>query len=390
VDYRQELIRLGIAEAYQGHRSVALQCYYDRVLDAAITHYKKAAELAEKCSYTEGASQCRHMVGVCLFQIGQLKEALTELSPFLEMQSNQNSPDTVFEALTIYIQAAQRLPATLDAIDKVYRDAEELLRSTGHVAWRHELLVHRARLELNRGEIAAALSAAQEAVALKSGPADGGYGQVWDFHFDGLVDIALSRWDADAASSYIEQWTAKRDVMPSNRRIRRARCLSDLLRFQGDYAEAARWAEVALEAALETDYKEVRTAAFRSFIRSRLMLGSFQAARGALAAYVRDALGESRFEKYAFLLLLGDYHLALERQRLNEPLVDDQFRGPDATIPCSADSITPTSASSAMQFAIRAYRKAMAIGSEVDAKLRSEVHTRETGDRLVRCAKLVV
>jgi tetratricopeptide (TPR) repeat protein len=383
-NHAQGTAQLTAAEAYEAYCSIADQHYENRLLDSAITYYRQAASIAERFSYEEGISTCRSWVGTCLFQLGRFTEALTELSPFLDRHSQQRSP-TIFNAHVQYIQSAQRLPVSLATIERAYQGAEDWLRSVGKIGWRDELFVHRARLELARGETTAALASAQEAIVLKGMPSHDGAGQVWDFHYDGLIDVSLAVADANAAETYFEEWMRRPDQMPANRRIRKARCLADLRRFQKRYSEAARWATVALEEALETDYLEVRIAAFQSFIRSRLVVGSFQTVRPVIASYVRDAFGESRLERYTLYLLVGDYHLATARAILTKSFLDDQYDQPEVQ-----PLVAPINrgAMSALRAAERAYRKAARIGTDVDAKLQCNLRVKETKHRLLRCAML--
>jgi hypothetical protein len=161
--------------------------------------------------------------------------------------------------------------------------------------------------------------------------------------------------------------------------------LADLRRFQRKYTEAVRWATVALEEALETDYLEVRTASFRSFIRSRLIVGDFQRVRSAIVAYVKDALGESKLERYTLYLLIGDYHLAIARAILTNSFLDDQYDQPKIQpLVTSIDR----GAMSDLRASERAYRKAATIGEDVDAKLQCNLRVKETKHRLLRCAML--
>ena len=110
-------------------------------------------------------------------------------------------------------------------------------------------------------------------------PDEGGYyGQVWDYHYDGLVDIALGQGDADMAEESLRRWSRHEDQMPANRFIRRARCLADVYLHRQQLGEALRWAETAFEAALDTDYAEVRMASFRSYVGSGRRWAIFEAA----------------------------------------------------------------------------------------------------------------
>jgi len=379
-----DFVRFIAARAYEQYSYIAAELYNDRQLQPAIVQYRKARDAALRCSHQKGAQHCSCMIGACLYQLGRFREALTELSPFLDLLVKETAPWLRYNALIQYIEAAQKLPVALVTIDRAYAEAEQLLKTTHNTAWRHELLVHRARLELARGNTDAALSTAMESIALKRAPNEGGYcGQVWDYHYDGLVDIALASGKPEAAENYVNQWARHEDQMPANRHIRRARCLADLRCFQGRYAEAARWAEIAFEAALATDYMEVRTAAFRSFIRVRLAVGDLNAAREGLVKYAQTLRGESAIERYAFYVTLGSYYEA----RAN--IIGSSSPGQEQ----STKGAQPTSkAPPKVQFtlvALRAYRKAQKAADKVDGKLKCNLRIREVTVRISDCESIL-
>src|SRR5262249_21672882 len=147
------------------------------------------------------------------------------LTPILQISSDVTKCYTVYNALIHYIQAAQRLPVNLSTIEKAYAQTDALLRSSGRLAWRHELLVMAKELYCFRGMYARALSIAQEAWALRGMDGSGGYaGQVADFHFNGLVDICLRLRNGRAAMGYLREWEEYEDEMPVNREARLNRC----------------------------------------------------------------------------------------------------------------------------------------------------------------------
>ena len=84
-------------EAFQIHFALAGRFYSERQLQVALEHYRKAGELASECGAKEAVEHCCSMSGVTLYQLGRLKEALAELSPFLKTEGTPVSPRTAYE-----------------------------------------------------------------------------------------------------------------------------------------------------------------------------------------------------------------------------------------------------------------------------------------------------
>lgn len=348
--------------AYQfiSHYRLANDYYNERQLGSAIKHYRLAVDHGQAVGTNDlmqAVLHCKASIGMCYFQQGYYRQAFAELAQFLDLGAQEVELHMRYSALVHYIQAAQRIPVKLAAIRKAYDEARNILNSNGALSWRHEILVHLGRLEFSRGEYQVALEAAKEALVLKATPNEGGYaGQVWDFHFDGLVDICLGLGFVNEAERYTNEWEARPDQMPTNRHVRRSRCRADIARARGDSHAAMNWSSVSLEAALQTDYLEVRSAALRSFIQARLLTKELKLVRDALVVYAHVRLSESAIECFGFYISLSEYYIC--HIEAGSPGYDVKAR--------------------------RSLNRAQKIASEIDRKLQTERYKQIVRDRRER------
>ena len=331
----------------------AYTLYTDRQLDPALERYMQTLNLAQEQNEQSIVAECTEMIGVILYQTGRLTDTVAHMSRLQGLTSRQVPTWPLFSAMIHLIQAAQRLPVRLSAIERVYQDAEVFLASRGVAHWRHELLIHRARLEWLRGRYEEALTLAQEAIALKSLDREDANGrtQVWDYHFHCVVDICLSASRYNQAEDYLDRWERQFDEMPQNRAVRMATCRAALALASQRFTEALRWSERAERGAQETAYFEVLVPAYDVRLVACLACSELDGALAVLRRFAQHRKSESQLDRYLFFRAVGDYQrvaaIASHRGR-----------------------------------SIRAWHRARMIAATADSKLECAIRTDEIRERL--------
>jgi len=354
--------------------------YSDRRLSAAAELYSSALQLAEQLQIQELIDECRGWLGICLYQLGRLREALVTLGPFLQKSRGRIDALHRYSALIHYIQTAQRLPIGLESIQAAYEQVESFLSDIGHSDWRHELLVMRVRFYIIRGQYEVALATGQEAWSLRSlGRSAGYYGQVDDFHLDGLIEVCLALRDPDTVRNYIAQWEHSYDVMPVNREVRLNKSKSELARFEGRAADAIIFGKRAVFTAETTDYQETRFASFVTLIRAYLLGGQCESACEVIKRLLTMRRSEGKHDQYTIFLVLGDYYLARVCEFLGiefrQIQLQDNAAKPIESFRASDGAI------SALKRAESNYRRANRLGSRIDAMLKCSKRGQEIAVR---------
>lgn len=349
--------KIKLIEQFEQLRYAAGEYYQNRKLQQAAEYFEKALEQAEKIGDVNLIGHCQSSLGNCLMQLGQLKQALAALAPIVKKDTKVNDPYILYQVLIRYVEIAQQIPLSLDKIEKVYNQAEEFLKDSGYSKWRHELLVFRSRLYMFRGMHPEALQIAQEAWISKRLGADSHYGQVADYHFDGLVSTSIALQDANMASEYLTQWELEDDVMPMNRIIRFSKCQSELAYLENRLDDSIRWGRQSMHFSEQTDYEETKIASYISLIRAYLKNQQIEQACDVILRFSKMRHSERRYLRYNLLLLLGDYH---------------SLRG---QLYSKNDQIEPDKA-------LSAYRLAKKSANYIDNKLNCSVWNKEAEKRI--------
>lgn len=259
--------------------------YYNRDLNNAIITYKGCIEkiLHFKCSYgneikklligigdkknsldkylIEEELSIKLMLGISFMQKGQHLAAISTLAPFVDSGNKTGNPQVVFSCLTDYAEIAQKIPLSCSRIDYVYSDTEKYVNSIGKNHWSHEWMVKKARYEFLRNNYDKAISLAKEALNIKESfqkRQEHDVGQVWDYHYDGLIIICLALDKICEAKKYIYEWERKPNQMERNRLVRMNKCLADISRFEGKYVDSIEYAKRAVYYSDSTDYEETK------------------------------------------------------------------------------------------------------------------------------------
>ncbi|MEM1337514.1 MAG: hypothetical protein AAF717_07285 [Bacteroidota bacterium] len=208
---------------------------------------------------TDIKNEMVHFKGISQMQLGEYQGALATLSVFVNNSSATGSFEHRYRTLLVFVQIAQLIPKRSTVIDKTYSQIEAYLNSVNKSEYNSELLLFRSRFEFLKGNLDQALGLAKEALLSKKllkKHRDINYGQVWDFHFDGLVSISLMLHKIDQAKKYVKEWENSDNTMPANRLVRMNKCRSDIARFEGDFSKAVKFAKRGLRYAEESDYRE--------------------------------------------------------------------------------------------------------------------------------------
>ena len=216
-----------------------------------------------------------HYRGICYGQLGQFHNAVKILSSFINDKDVNRNNKYYYTSLTHFVELSQKIPLDGKIVIKAHLDVELFLNQNGKLHWRHELLLIKSRYEILKGNFENAYYIAKESLALailSYNREDTIAGQVWDFHFDGLISICLGLNKIREAKNYITQWSDSKNQMPTNRLIRMNKCLAEIARFEGNYNDAYRYASIAVGYSEDTDYEETKFACLCSLLNTLINL----------------------------------------------------------------------------------------------------------------------
>lgn len=302
----------------QDLQSVAWEAYKNGQLKHAATVFRNALQLAESMQLKTALEGLRFMLGVCLFEAGELKPALAALGPNLQEVSFRRDPTSAYKASTVYLDVAIRLPIDLWTIQKADTNIESFLNSTGHSSWKHRLLFQRSRLFAERGMIQVALKTSQEAWSAWGADADKTNSPSYnsDAHFNQLVTMALRVNNASLARRYMHEWEQRESEMPVTRELMLWSRRSELALCEGHLQEAVDHGRQAALIAKLHDHHGALFDATSSLLRALLHFGDAARARVALAELLSWRHSENTHEQYVALLLRADYSLLCLQQLL--------------------------------------------------------------------------
>ena len=348
---------------------------------AAAELYRQATELADASDDVPAwyRGVMRRSFADELTNLERLREALAVLSEMPKTAEGGFRACCVYGSLTDQIEIAIKLPVRLAAVERACEQADAYFRSAGERDWQSRLLYYRAELLYRRGLYREALSAGQEGAA----HASEGCPKLWpSTHMWGLFRIQMALGDLADAKRYMNLWVEKYDGEEKRGPARGAYMYvmaSRLARAEGDAAESVEWSRTGAQTLAAADWGEPRFLLGCEQVRAHLLAGRHALAGTHLALLAHARRSESGHRRYAFALLVGDYHLARARAAAGLPTLDDEFGTTGAPPRESGRSIEWEAAR-----ARRAYGEALKVGAWIDERLDCSIRTEEVGRRLAR------
>jgi tetratricopeptide (TPR) repeat protein len=318
-----------------------------------------------------------------LTNLERLREALSALSEMPKTTEGGFRACCVYGSMTDQVEIAIKLPVRLAAIERAYEQADRYFRSAGERDWQSRLLHYRATLLHERGLYREALAAAQEGVAHAS---EGCPKLFPSTHVWGLFRVALALGDLAEAKRCMNLWVEKYDREEKHGPVRQAYMYvmaSRLARAEGDAGEAVEWSRAGAETLAAADWGEARFLLGCEQVSANLLAGQHALAGTHLARLAHARRSEGGHRRYAFALLLGDYHLARARAAAGLPTLDDEF----GTTGEPPREFVSSNGSEAVR-ARRAYGEALKVGAWMDERLDCSVRTEEVGRRLARLSQV--
>jgi tetratricopeptide (TPR) repeat protein len=318
-----------------------------------------------------------------LTTLERLREALAVLSEMPKTTEGGFRACCVYGSMTDQVEIALHLPVGLSAIERACEQADRYFRSAGERDWQSRLLYYRAELLYQRGLYREALAAAQEGAAYA---AEGCPKLFPSTHMWGLFRIRLAQGDLADARRYMDKWVERYDREEKRGPVRGAYLYvmaSRLARAEGDADEAVEWSRTGAQTLAAADWGDARFLLVCEQVRAYLLAGRHGLAGSLLARLAHARRSESGHRRYAFALLLGDYHLACARAAVGLPSLDDEFGttgGPAREVGKSIESETAR--------ARRAYGAALKVGAWIDERLDCSVRVEEVGRRLARLSQV--
>lgn len=314
-----------------------------------------------------------------LTTLERLREALAVLSEMPKTTEGGFRACCVYGSMTDQIEIALRLPVRLAAVERACEQADAYFRSAGERDWQSRLLYFRAELYYQRGLYGQALAAALEGAA----HATEGCPRLWpSTHMWGLFRIRLATGDIADARRYLDKWVEKYDGEDKRGPARGAYqyvMLSRLARAEGKADEAVECSRTGAQTLAAADWGEARFLLGCEQARAYLLAGRHALAGSLLARLAHARHSEGGHRRYAFALLLGDYHLARARAAAGLPTVDEEFGTGGEPAFGAGKSIESETAR-----ARRAYGEALKVGAWMDGRLECSIRTEEVNRRLAR------
>jgi tetratricopeptide (TPR) repeat protein len=285
--------------------------------------------------------------------------------------------------MTDQVEIAVKLPVNLAAIERACEQADAYFRAAGERDWQSRLLYYRAELLYQRGLYREALAVAQEGAV----HAANGCPKLFpSTHMWGLFRISLALGDLAEAKRYLDKWVRKYDTEDKHGPARYAYyyvMASRLARAEGKADGAVECSRAGAETLAGADWGDARFQLGCEQVRAYLFAGHHALAGTHLARLARARRSESGHRRYAFALLLGDYHLARARAAAGLPAFDDEF-GRTGEPPREPVRSNGSEAARAR----RAYGEALKVGAWIDEKLVCSVRTEEVSGRLARVSQV--
>jgi tetratricopeptide (TPR) repeat protein len=354
--------------------------------------HRAAAELYRQASALADASEdvpawyrgvMRRSYADELTTLERLREALAVLSEMPKTTEGGFRACCVYGSMTDQVEIAVKLPVRLAAIERACEQADAYFRAAGERDWQSRLLYYRAELLYGRGLYGQALAAAQEGAA----HATEGCPKLFpSTHMWGLFKIRQALGDHSDAKRYMKRWVEKYDREEKRSPVRRAYeyvMLSRLARAEGRVSEAVEWSRAGAQTLAGADWGEARFLLGCEQVRACLLAGRHALAGTHLARLAHARRSESGHRRYAFALLVGDYHLARARAAAGLPALDDEFGttgGPSCEVGKSIESETAR--------ARRAFGAALKVGAWIDGRLDCSIRAEEVGRRLTRLSQV--
>jgi tetratricopeptide (TPR) repeat protein len=353
----------------------------------AAEHYRQATAIAESCedapAWFKGIM--RRSLADELTTLERLREALAVLSNIPKTAQDGYRECCVYGSMTDQIEIAQRLPASLQIIERAYAQAEAYFRSAGDSTWRGQLLYYRADLLYERGLYAEALAAAQEGASFVREDCPKVYPSSHSYR---LFRISLALRDLESAVRYLRRWVEQYDREDKRNPVRGAYeylMRSQLARAEGLPEDAAEWSRRGAESVASGDWGDARFALGCEQVRAFILAGRHGQARALLSRLAPSRRSEGAHRRYGYALLRGDFHLARARAAAGLPQLDDEFGT------TGAQTVEPAPARPAALEARKAgtaYATAMKLGVWIDEKLECSVRTREINGRGARLSRI--
>jgi len=357
--------------------------YGDGLHNLAADYYRQATALAESSDDVPAwyRGVMRRALADELTSLERLREALAVLSSMPKTTEGGFRSCCIYGSMTDHIEIAQRLPVSLAAIERAYRQAEDYYRSAGEADWRGRLLYYRSELLFERGLYSEALSAAQEGAAHLRDDCPKLYPST---HMYGLFRISLALGDLDGAKRYLNRWVEKYDKEDKHHPVRGAYehvMRSRLARAEGRAGDAVEWARAGAHMIPAPDWGDARFALVCEQARAFILAGQHALAGELVARLAHARRSESAHRRYAFALLRGDYYLGRARAASGLAQLDDEF-GMRGAAHEEVEPARPAGFEAAR--ARRAYAAALKVGAWIDEKLECSIRTDEVNRRLAR------
>jgi tetratricopeptide (TPR) repeat protein len=312
-----------------------------------------------------------------LTTLERLREALAVLSEMPKTTEGGFRACCVYGSMTDQVEIALLLPVRLSAVERACEQAERYFRSAGERDWQSRLLYYRAELLYHRGLYREALAAAQEGAA----HATEGCPKLFpSTHMWGLFRIRLAMGDLADARRYMDKWVEKYDREEKRGPARGAYqyvMAARLARAEGKADEAVEWSRTGAQTLAGADWGNARFLLGYEQVRAYLLAGQQALAGGLLARLAHARHSESGHRRYAFALLLGDYHLACSRAAAGLTTFDEEF----GTAGKPACDVSKSIESETVR-ARRAYGEALKVGAWMDERLECSIRTEVVGRRL--------
>jgi hypothetical protein len=255
----------------------------------------------------------------------RLREALAVLSEMPKTSEDGFRACCVYGSMTDQIEIALRLPVGLSALERACEQAEEYFRRAGERDWQSRLLYYRAELLYERGLYREALNVAQEGAAR----AREGCPRLFpSTHMWGLFRISLALGDLAGARRHLDSWGERYSREDKRSPVRAAYeyvMAARLARAEGNASEAVDWSRAGARTLELADWGDARFTLGCEQVRAYLLDGQHALAGELLGRLAPARRAESGHRRYAFALLLGDYHLALARIAAGLPTLDAEF-----------------------------------------------------------------
>jgi hypothetical protein len=317
-----------------------------------------------------------------LVSLERLREALAALAPLSQPDAQADCRSCcVFGNLTDHIEIAQELPVSLKTIERAHAQAEDYYPVAGERTWQSRILHYKGELFLLRGQLAEALSTAQEGWA------------VWEkdcprlhatTHLYGLFRISLAVRDEFLAHSYLRKWVEYDEEENKNYKIRevlRCQMESELARLAGEINAALDWARRAAQGVELIDWGAIRYGVGNAAVRAFLLAGEHGRAGDMLARLAQMRRSESAHDRYGFQLLRADFHLARARRAAGIAQSDDEL---GVEFPTPAEIENPPVTLFELGKARAAYDAALKIGCWIDDQLECHARRQEIYARRAR------